>query len=168
MATFVHANYHYHRCGNLHSANFPRFINQGDFNECIVEYDANHRIISNLEDSFYQTPFRLCFYNTTPDAHILAICAGLSRDEDLMRWVWDANRNDHVRENSTLTFGRDGNLVLADVDGRVIWQTNTANKGVTGISLQPNGNLVLRDKNGRIIWQSFDYPGGYPFGRPIT
>ncbi|OVA13629.1 S-locus glycoprotein [Macleaya cordata] len=124
-----------------------------------VEYDAYHRIISGLDASFYSTaPFRLCFYNTTPDANIFAIRAGFTRDEDIERLVWDANRNDPVRENSTLTFGRDGNLVLADVDGRIVWQTNTANKGVTGISLEPNANLVLHDKNGRIIWQSFDHP----------
>ncbi|GMJ05306.1 hypothetical protein like AT1G78830 [Hibiscus trionum] len=84
--------------------------------------------------------------------------AGVERDEDLMRWVWDANRNDPVRENATLTFGEDGNFVLADVDGRVVWQTNTANKGVTGIRLLPNGNLVLFDKNENFVWQSFDYP----------
>ncbi|KAE8681106.1 epidermis-specific secreted glycoprotein EP1-like [Hibiscus syriacus] len=75
-----------------------------------------------------------------------------------MRWVWDANRNDPVRENATLTIGEDGNFVLADVDGRVVWQTNTANKGVTGIRLLPNGNLVLYDKNGKFVWQSFDHP----------
>ncbi|XVF88017.1 hypothetical protein PTKIN_Ptkin19aG0015700 [Pterospermum kingtungense] len=75
-----------------------------------------------------------------------------------MRWVWDANSNDPVHENSILTFGEDGNLVLGDVDGRVAWQTNTANKGVTGIKLLPNGNLVLFDKNGKFIWKSFDYP----------
>ncbi|RZC76588.1 hypothetical protein C5167_001113 [Papaver somniferum] len=135
-----------------------QFINQGDFSEYIVEYDANHRIVRTEEDTFFIYPFRLCFYNTTPNAFILALRAGIPNDEDLMRWVWDANRNDPVRENATLTFGRNGNLVLADVDGRVVWQTNTANKGVTGISLQPNGNLVLQDKNGRFVWQSFDYP----------
>ncbi|KAI3981837.1 hypothetical protein MKX01_017254 [Papaver californicum] len=78
--------------------------------------------------------------------------------KSLMRWVWDANRNDPVRKNATLIFGRNGNLVLADVDGRIVWQTNTANKGVKDISMQPNGNLVLFDKNGRFVWQSFDYP----------
>ncbi|KAL6196616.1 hypothetical protein ACLB2K_032230 [Fragaria x ananassa] len=46
----------------------------------------------------------------------------------------------------------------ASCEGTVSWQTNTANKGVTGIKLLPNGNLVLHDKNGRFIWQSFDYP----------
>ena len=40
----------------------------------------------------------------------------------------------------------------------MVWQTNTANKGVTGIKLLPNGNLVLYDKNGKFVWQSFDYP----------
>ncbi|KAI3965056.1 hypothetical protein MKX01_013987 [Papaver californicum] len=131
-----------------------RYINEGEFSDYIVEYDANHRIVRTISNY----PFRLCFYNTTPNAYVLALRAGIPRDEDLMRWVWDANRNDPVRENATLTFSRNGNLVLADVDGRIVWQTNTANKGVTGMSLQPNGNLVLQDKNGRFVWQSFDYP----------
>lgn len=69
-----------------------------------------------------------------------------------MRWVWDANRGKPVRENATLTFGSDGNLVLADVDGKVAWQTGTANKGVVGLDLLLNGNLVLYDDKGRYIW----------------
>ncbi|KAK9268989.1 hypothetical protein L1049_000756 [Liquidambar formosana] len=135
-----------------------KFINQGEFGDRIIEYDASYRVIRNEVYTFYTFPFRLCFYNTTPDAHIFAIRAGIPNDESLMRWVWDANRNHPVRENATLTFGRDGNFALADVDGRVVWQTNTANKGVTGIKLLPNGNLVLHDKKGKFIWQSFDYP----------
>ncbi|KAI3927510.1 hypothetical protein MKW92_002403 [Papaver armeniacum] len=119
-----------------------QFINQGEFAGYIVDYD--------MPTDFLSAP--------SPDAYILAIRAGFPNEEDLMRWVWDANRNDPVRENATLTFGRDGNLVLADVDGRVVWQTNTANKGVIDISMQPNGNLVLLDKNGKFVWQSFDYP----------
>ncbi|XP_026416357.1 EP1-like glycoprotein 2 [Papaver somniferum] len=75
-----------------------------------------------------------------------------------IRWVWGANLNDLVRENATLTFGHDGNLVLADAEGRIVWQTNTANKGVSGISMKSNGNLGLHDKKGRFIWQSFQHP----------
>lgn len=75
-----------------------------------------------------------------------------------MRWVWDANRGNPVRENATLTFSPDGNLVLADVDGKVTWQTNTANKGVVGLNVLSNGNLVLYDNKGKYIWQSFDHP----------
>ncbi|KAI3965714.1 hypothetical protein MKX01_010671 [Papaver californicum] len=39
------------------------------------------------------------------------------------------------------------NLVLADVDGRIVWQTKTANKGGTGTK-----------KKRRFIWQSFQHP----------
>ncbi|RVX03934.1 EP1-like glycoprotein 2 [Vitis vinifera] len=135
-----------------------KFVNQGEFGDRIIEYDASYRVIRNDVYTFFTFPFRLCFYNTTPDNYIFAIRAGVPGDESLMRWVWDANRNNPAHENSTLTFGRDGNFVLAEADGRVVWQTNTANKGVTGIKLLPNGNLVLHDKNGKFIWQSFDTP----------
>ncbi|XVF18663.1 hypothetical protein REPUB_Repub11eG0042300 [Reevesia pubescens] len=76
----------------------------------------------------------------------------------LFRWVWEANRGNPVHENATLTFGRDGKLILADADGRIAWQTNTANKGLTGFNLLPKGNIVLHDSKGNFIWQSFDYP----------
>ncbi|KAJ7981821.1 epidermis-specific secreted glycoprotein EP1-like [Quillaja saponaria] len=135
-----------------------KFINQGEFGDRIIEYDASYRVIRTNELTFLSFPFRLCFYNTTPDAYIFAIRAGVPNDESLMRWVWDANRHRPVHQNSTLSLGRDGNLVLAEADNTVVWQTNTANKGVTGLRLLPNGNLVLHDKNGKFIWQSFDHP----------
>jgi len=74
------------------------------------------------------------------------------------RFVWEANRGNPVGEDATLTFGEDGNLILADADGRVAWQTNTADKGVVGLQMLPNGNMVLHDSKGNFIWQSFDYP----------
>ncbi|KAL7186214.1 hypothetical protein ACSBR2_028042 [Camellia fascicularis] len=134
------------------------FVNQGEFGDRIIEYDAGYRIIRNNVYTFYTFPFRLCFYNTTPNSFVFGMRAGIPNDESLMRWVWDANRNDPVGENATLSFGEDGNFVLSDFDGRLVWQTNTANKGVTGIKLLPNGNLVLFDKNGAFLWQSFDHP----------
>ncbi|XP_024157587.1 EP1-like glycoprotein 2 [Rosa chinensis] len=134
------------------------FVNQGKLGDRIVEFEASYRVIQTKAHTFYTHPFRLCFYNTTPDSYIFAIRAGVPNDEDLMRWVWDANRNHPVHEKATLSLGRDGNLILAEADRTVAWQTNTANKGVTGIKLLPDGNLVLHDKNGRFIWQSFDYP----------
>lgn len=136
-----------------------RVINNGDFDDYITEYDASCRFIYGNETvRFNSYRFRLFFYNTTPSAYVLGLRAGLSRDEDIMRWVWDANRNNPVGENATLSLGRNGNLVLAESDGRVKWQTNTVNKGVTGFQLLPNGNIVLHDKNGRFVWQSFDHP----------
>ncbi|XP_002525645.3 epidermis-specific secreted glycoprotein EP1 [Ricinus communis] len=134
------------------SATF-KYINEGEFGEYIVEYDANYRVL----DPFAQ-PFQLCFYNTTPNAFTLALRMGTVRSTSRMRWVWEANRGNPVRENATLTFGTDGNLVLADADGRIAWQTNTANKGVVGFKLLSNGNMVLHDSKGKFIWQSFDYP----------
>ncbi|XP_058100803.1 EP1-like glycoprotein 2 [Magnolia sinica] len=133
-----------------------KWVNQGEMGDYVTEYGAFYRQVT--VSGFSSFPFRVCFYNTTPNAHVFAIRMGTSRGEAIMRWVWDANRNDPVRENATLTFGQNGNLILADVDGRVVWQTNTANKGVTGIRLLSTGNLVLHDKNGRFLWQSFDHP----------
>ncbi|KAK9674194.1 hypothetical protein RND81_12G217400 [Saponaria officinalis] len=72
--------------------------------------------------------------------------------------VWEVTRNNPVQIGATLNLGSDGNLVLADVDGRVVWQTNTPNKGVTGIKLLENGNLVLHNAKDKFLWQSFDHP----------
>nr|BAV60249.1 D-mannose binding lectin [Euphorbia tirucalli] len=130
-----------------------QYVNAGDFGDYIVEYEANYRVL----DPFAQ-PFQLCFYNTTPNEYTLALRMGTVRSESLMRWVWEANRAKPVRENATVTFSEDGNLVLADADGTIAWQTNTSNKGVVGFKLLPNGNMVLYDSNGGFVWQSFDYP----------
>ena len=91
----------------------------------------------------------------------------LQRWESLFRWVWEANRGNPVGLNSTFSFGSDGNLALAESDGRIAWQTNTANKGVVGFKFLPNGNMVLYDSKGSSVWQSFDHStdtllvGGY-------
>ncbi|MCL7035093.1 hypothetical protein MKW94_002511 [Papaver nudicaule] len=137
------------------------FINQGKYDD-------------GREDAWYANgyrqvgvssyPFSLYLYTIglrKANKLVLGISGGDPTKEgfsQFMSWVWMANRNDPAGENSTLTFGSDGNLVLANFDGRIVWQTNTADRGVTGISMQPNGNLVLHDGKGRFVWQSFDYP----------
>ncbi|KAJ6770309.1 SECRETED GLYCOPROTEIN EP1 putative-RELATED [Salix purpurea] len=130
-----------------------KYVNEGDFGEYISEYFPDYRPLS-----IGTSPFQLIFYNTTPNEYTLALRMGTVRSESTMRWVWEANRGNPVRENATLTFGADGNLVLADADGRVAWQTNTANKAVVGLKLLSNGNLVLHDSKGNFVWQSFDSP----------
>ncbi|GKB96651.1 epidermis-specific secreted glycoprotein EP1-like protein [Tanacetum coccineum] len=75
-----------------------------------------------------------------------------------MRWVWEANRGLPVRENATFSLGTDGNLVLAESNGQIVWQTNTANKGVAAFAIESDGNMVLKDSNGNFVWQSFDSP----------
>ncbi|KAJ6417108.1 hypothetical protein OIU84_002912 [Salix udensis] len=130
-----------------------KHVNEGQFGFYIIEYAPDYRPLP-----IGTSPFQLMFYNTTPNAYTLALLMGTRRSESLRRWVWEANRGNPVRENATLTFGEDGNLVLADADGRIAWQTNTANKGVVGFEVLPNGNMVLHDSKGKFIWQSFDSP----------
>ncbi|KAI6687198.1 hypothetical protein NL676_024026 [Syzygium grande] len=134
------------------SAQF-KFVNQGEFGPYIVEYGGDYRQIG-----IARSPFRLCFFNTTPNAFTVALRMATRRSESLYRWVWEANRGNPVRENATFALGADGNLVLADADGRVAWQSRTANKGVVGLQLLPNGNMVLYDSKGNFVWQSFDSP----------
>ncbi|XVE63390.1 hypothetical protein DITRI_Ditri07aG0016600 [Diplodiscus trichospermus] len=134
------------------SATF-KFVNEGELGPFVVEYLGDYRVLS-----IANSPFQLAFYNTTPNAFTLALRMASTRSESLFRWVWEANRGKPVRENATFSLGTDGNLVLADADGRIAWQSNTANKGVVGFKLLSNGNMVLHDSKGKFIWQSFDHP----------
>ncbi|PHU12549.1 hypothetical protein BC332_19479, partial [Capsicum chinense] len=72
--------------------------------------------------------------------------------------VWSANRDHPVNKDATLKLGQDGNLVLTDSNGTLVWSTNTASKSVAGLNLTEMGNLVLFDKRKRPIWQSFNHP----------
>ncbi|XP_076906624.1 G-type lectin S-receptor-like serine/threonine-protein kinase SD2-5 [Bidens hawaiensis] len=71
--------------------------------------------------------------------------------------IWSANRDYPVRFGAKLNFTATGNLVLQDVDGSIVWTTNTTGKAV-GMNLTDAGNLVLFDVNSSVVWQSFDYP----------
>ncbi|KAF3678604.1 hypothetical protein T459_20354 [Capsicum annuum] len=72
--------------------------------------------------------------------------------------VWSANRDHPVNKDATLKLGQDGNLVLTDSNGTLVWSTNTASKSVAGLNLTEMGNLVLFDKRKHPIWQSFNHP----------
>jgi hypothetical protein len=134
------------------SAQF-NFVNKGEFGPYIVEYDGDYRMLD-----VFNSPFQLGFYNTTPNAYTLALRMASLRSESLFRWVWEANRGNPVKENATFSLKSDGNLVLAEANGKIAWQTNTANRGVLGLDLLPNGNMVLYDSKGAYVWQSFDSP----------
>ncbi|GLJ05007.1 hypothetical protein SUGI_0009300 [Cryptomeria japonica] len=74
--------------------------------------------------------------------------------------VWMANREHPVNgKASRLCLQKDGDFVLSDADGSVVWTTSTKGLGVKEAELLPVGNLVLRaGSSGKIIWQSFDWP----------
>ncbi|CAN4104244.1 unnamed protein product [Withania somnifera] len=122
---------------------------KGKFGPFVVEYEANYRVLD-----VFTIPFQLGFYNTNPNAWTLALRMGTARSESLMHWVWEANRGKPVKENATFSLGTDRNLFLAEANGRIVWQTNTAN----WFKLLSNGNMVLHDAKGKFLWQSFDHP----------
>ncbi|KAA8525001.1 hypothetical protein F0562_011361 [Nyssa sinensis] len=72
--------------------------------------------------------------------------------------VWSANRNNPVTIGATLKLTQDGDLILEEANGGLVWSTNTGGKSVSGLNLTETGNLVLFDKNNAVVWQSFDHP----------
>ncbi|CAI9296340.1 unnamed protein product [Lactuca saligna] len=72
--------------------------------------------------------------------------------------LWSANRDNPVGEGAILNFTAAGELMLQDVDGSIVWTTNTAGKSVAFMDLTDNGNLVLFDNTKSMVWQSFDHP----------
>ncbi|MQL92280.1 hypothetical protein Taro_024901 [Colocasia esculenta] len=79
--------------------------------------------------------------------------------------VWVANREAPVSDNTTseLRIAGDGNLVLLDRSGTLVWSTNATSVAAnsTVAELLDSGNLVLRDgsnSSGRVLWQSIDNP----------
>ncbi|KAL3810228.1 hypothetical protein ACJIZ3_000042 [Penstemon smallii] len=76
--------------------------------------------------------------------------------------VWIANRARPLNDSSgTITFSRNGNLVLTNGRNETLWSTNVTDTSPrnTSAQIQDNGNLVLHDTSmGSIIWESFAYP----------
>ncbi|EMS49522.1 G-type lectin S-receptor-like serine/threonine-protein kinase SD2-5 [Triticum urartu] len=72
--------------------------------------------------------------------------------------VWSANRARPVRENATVELTSDGELVLRDADGSLVWSTGTSRRSVAGMMITNIGNLVLFDLMNATVWQSFDHP----------
>jgi len=72
--------------------------------------------------------------------------------------VWSANRFHPVKENATLELSGDGNLILRDADGSLVWSSRTAGRTIAGMAITELGNLVLYDQRNATVWQSFDHP----------
>ncbi|KAM3395760.1 G-type lectin S-receptor-like serine/threonine-protein kinase SD2-5 [Capsicum galapagoense] len=117
----------------------------------ILEGNGNPRFLFGFSCNYDATEcflgVSLVFYNSSTTGNI-----------DAKQLVWSANRNHPVKTNATLQLGQDGNLVLEDSDGALVWSTNTNGQSVSGLNLTEMGNLVLLDKTNRTIWQSFDHP----------
>lgn len=114
-----------------------------------VEDDSHH--ITSLDNTF------TCgFYGFQNNAYWFAIWYTNSKDRTV---VWTANGNKPVNgRGSKLTLRRTGAMVLTDVDGTIVWETNTTSTYISRAVLLNTGNLVLKNQNDDIVWQSFDYP----------
>ncbi|MCL7047830.1 hypothetical protein MKW94_002407, partial [Papaver nudicaule] len=79
--------------------------------------------------------------------------------------VWVANKENPIKDSSgVLSIVKDGNLVVLDGQGMVLWSTNLTNvasNNTMEAELLDTGNLVLRDAEDdkKIVWESFENPG---------
>ncbi|XP_052152533.1 G-type lectin S-receptor-like serine/threonine-protein kinase SD2-5 [Oryza glaberrima] len=76
----------------------------------------------------------------------------------MARVIWSANRASPLGENAILELTGDGDLVLREIDGRLVWSSNTSGQSVAGMQITEHGNLVLFDQRNATVWQSFDHP----------
>ncbi|KAH0653826.1 hypothetical protein KY289_031504 [Solanum tuberosum] len=131
-------------------SNFSRHIL--NYTPILLERNTGLQFLYGFSCNFDHTEcflgISLVLYNSTGE--IIYIEGG--------QLVWSANRDHPVQVNATLQLGRDGNLVLADSDGTLVWSTNTTGKSVSGLNLTETGNLVLFDTTNHTVWQSFDHP----------
>lgn len=100
--------------------------------------------------------FSCGFYGMGQNAYWFSIWFTNSKDRTV---VWMANRDRPANgRGSRVSLRRDGAMVLTDVDGFIIWETNTTSTDVGRAELLDTGNLVLKGPGGKVLWQSFDFP----------
>ncbi|KAB5552097.1 hypothetical protein DKX38_009408 [Salix brachista] len=100
--------------------------------------------------------FSCGFYGMGQNAYWFSIWFTYSRDRTV---VWMANRDRPANgRGSRVSLRRDGAMVLTDVDGSIIWETNTTSTDGRMAELLDTGNLVIKGPGDKILWQSFDFP----------
>lgn len=102
------------------------------------------------------TSYRLLFGFYTMDGNAFTLSVLLMGAQPPA--IWSANPGDPVSQDAMLNFTSDGNMLLSDGDGTVIWSTATKSNSVAGLRLDISGNLVLFDQSNSPVWQSFDHP----------
>ncbi|CAM0943214.1 unnamed protein product [Alopecurus aequalis] len=95
------------------------------------------------------------------DEFLFAISIGTCPDDtrySAPRIIWSANWDHPVREDATLEFTTDGNLVLRDANGTDVWSSESSGQSVDGMKITKIGNLVLFDHKNATVWQSSAHP----------
>jgi len=75
--------------------------------------------------------------------------------------LWVANRNNPINDSSgMMTISEDGNLVVSNGQGEVLWSSNVSNGfNHSTAQLTDDGNLILKaGPSGNLIWKSFLHP----------
>ncbi|PKA57660.1 G-type lectin S-receptor-like serine/threonine-protein kinase [Apostasia shenzhenica] len=73
--------------------------------------------------------------------------------------IWTAGGASGVVDSGgTLQLLSDGNLRLSNGSGAAVWESGTANRGVSSASLDESGNLRLTNASSAVVWQTFDNP----------
>uniref|UniRef100_A0A0D3FU00 non-specific serine/threonine protein kinase n=1 Tax=Oryza barthii TaxID=65489 RepID=A0A0D3FU00_9ORYZ len=107
---------------------------------------------------FFCTPpcqaflFAVFIVYTNSGAGITSVVNGMAQV------IWSANRASPVGENATLELTGEGDLVLREANGRLVWSSGTSGRSVAGMEITENGSLVLFDQRNGTVWQSFDHP----------
>ncbi|KAL2346442.1 hypothetical protein Fmac_000442 [Flemingia macrophylla] len=100
--------------------------------------------------------FSAGFFQVGDNAFCFAVCFTRSKRPTVL---WMANRDFPVNgRGSLLSLWKDGNLVLTDAGGTVIWTTATLSSSQLHLNLRNDGNLVLQTSKRTVVWQSFDSP----------
>ncbi|XP_006652160.1 G-type lectin S-receptor-like serine/threonine-protein kinase SD2-5 [Oryza brachyantha] len=147
-----------------------RWVNNAATLQHSVSYSdgsAVRAIVLRSPETFYGPSFAAGFFCAPPcRVFLFAVFivqtnsgAGITLTENGMaQVVWAANRDLPVRENATLELTFNGNLVLRDADGTLVWSSSSSGQSVAGMEINDLGNLVLFDQRNATVWQSFDHP----------
>ncbi|XP_037444467.1 putative receptor protein kinase ZmPK1 isoform X2 [Triticum dicoccoides] len=115
--------------------------------------------VEAFQTDILQSPdgtFSCGFYNIYTNAFTFSIWYSKAADKTV---VWSANRDRPVHaKRAAFTLQKDGNMVLKDYDGALVWQAGGNFTNVQHAQLLNTGNFILKNTDGKILWQSFDSP----------
>ncbi|ERN11625.1 hypothetical protein AMTR_s00022p00195970 [Amborella trichopoda] len=112
---------------------------------------------SSPNNSYWASPsghFAFGFYPIGSGQFLVGIWFNKIPEKTL---VWSANRDQPVKNGSTILLTIDGWVGFTDSQGQQNWIYNGSDRVNSG-SMLDTGNLVLVSSNTSVIWQSFEYP----------
>lgn len=136
----------------LCSSASPQMILSTGTSLSVEEHDKSHKTFLISPDH----TFSCGFYEVGKNAFYFSIWFTNTIDSTV---IWTANLGVPVNgHGSKIYFNHDGNLVLRDVNGSIVWDSKMSlGKGST-VHLLETGNLVIKGSRNDIMWESFNSP----------